>query len=253
MAADVVSAEARVDAAPSGRARPTVGPLLAVCGLCGGAGTSTLSYLVAADFALSSDLPALVCDTGGPTGGLAAYARVRSTRSLPRLAAAIAEREQLGEGLFAQAEGGLRVIASSPHLDVDADERGVERLLADARAAHRLTVVDCGALRGPVDRLVLDAASHVAWVLPATLSGVRRAGPVLELFGSDPTRKELVVARRDAGERKPPADDLTALAAGRHARLVLMPHVPDLGEEPAARGLEAAQVTLQAIRGVIDR
>jgi hypothetical protein len=253
MAADVVSAEARVDAAPSGRSRPTLGPLLAVCGLCGGAGASTLAYLVAADFALSSDLPALVCDTGGPTGGLAAYARVRSTRSLPRLAAAITAREDLGRDLFAEADGGLRVIASSPHLDVEADEHGVERLLADARAAHRLTVVDCGALRGHVDRLVLAAASHVAWVLPATVSGARRAAPVLELFGADPARREVVVARRDVAGRKPPTDDLTALAASRNAPLVLMPHVPDLGEEPAARALEAVQVTLQAIRGVIDR
>ena len=250
MATDVVSSEPAVETVSEGP-RPTMGPLLAVCGVCGGAGASTLAYLIAADVARSPGTPALVCDTGGPTGGLAAYSRVQSPRSLTRLAAAIGARETLGDGLFAHADANLRVIASRPHLDADADERGLARLLEDARAAHRLTVVDCGALRGAVDRLVLEAASHVAWVLPATISGVRRAGPVLELFGSDPARKEVVVARRDGAERKPPADDLTALAAGRGARLVLMPDVPDLGEEPPARALDAAQLTLQAIRGVI--
>ena len=50
------------------------GSLLAVCGLCGGAGASTLAYLIAALRAEQQGGPVLVCDTGGPAGGLAAYA-----------------------------------------------------------------------------------------------------------------------------------------------------------------------------------
>ncbi len=231
--------------------RRSLGPLVAVCGVCGGAGTSTLAYLVAQDMARSSEHAVLVCDTGGPSGGLAAYARVRSPRSLPRAAAAIAAHEPLADGLFARTEAGLRVLASAPHLDAELDERALDRLLSDARAAHGLTVVDCGSLRGSIDRFVLDVASHVVWVLPATLSGVRRALPVLELFGVEASRREVVVARHDSGGRKAPTEELTALASARGAPLVLMPHVPDLGEVGRDGALDGAQVTLQALRRVI--
>jgi len=60
--------------------RTTIAPLLAVCGVCGGAGTSTLSYLVARFAAAAARGHVLVCDTGGPAGGLAACARVQSPR-----------------------------------------------------------------------------------------------------------------------------------------------------------------------------
>src|SRR5215207_2778196 len=64
--------------------------LLAVCGLCGGAGTSTLSYLVARFAAAVARGHVLVCDTGGPAGGLAACARIESSWSLVEVAARVA-------------------------------------------------------------------------------------------------------------------------------------------------------------------
>jgi hypothetical protein len=147
----------------------------------------------------------------------------------------------------------MRVLASAPDLDADADADAVARLLADARATHALTVVDCGTLRGPVDRLVLAAATHVAWVLPATLSGVVRASRVLSLFGTEGARRELVVARSDAGGRKAPSDELAALATRRNAPLVLMPDVPDLAERSPYEARATAAVTLQAIRMEVMR
>ncbi len=51
--------------------------------------------------------------------------------------------------------------------------------LARHGSGHALVVVDCGTLQQAADRLVLRAASHIAWVLPATRSGVRRAEGVL--------------------------------------------------------------------------
>lgn len=195
----------------------------------------------------------LVCDTGGPTGGLAAYARVSAPRSLPRAANAIAASAALSEGLFAVAESQLRVVASGPDLDEEVDERGLDRLLADAREAHRLTVVDCGTLGGAVAARVLAAATHLIWVIPATRSGIRRARPVLELLGIEPERRELVVARRDASGRRSPVEDLATLAEARAAPLVLMPHVSDLGERDAEDGLEAGAVALDAIRSVVSR
>ena len=234
-------------------AGPATAPLLAVAGLCGGAGATTLAYLVGRYMTDVLDAPVLVCDTGGPHGGLAAFSGVEVPRSLPRLAKAIASREPVTGGLFAQEGSGLRVIASRPQLESDADPQGVARVLYDARAAHGLTIADCGTLATATDRQVLEEASHVAWVLPASRSGIARSAGVLDLFDSGGVRKEMVVARQDPAERKPPVSHLSALAESRQAPLVLMPGVPDLAANSIADALELAALTLSAIHSVIRR
>ncbi|MGH7358184.1 MAG: hypothetical protein ACREJR_05150 [Candidatus Rokuibacteriota bacterium] len=145
------------------------------------------------------------------------------------------------------------MIARAPDLDGEGDERWVAQLLRDAREAHVLTVVDCGTLGRPVDRQALASASHVAWALPATRGGLRRARQTLGVLPRDPARLELVVARYDAAGRAPPTAELAALAAARGAPLVLMPHVPDLSERSVQEASDAASVTLRAIQGVLGR
>ena len=54
---------------PAMSASPRCGALLAVCGLCGGAGASTIAYLIALAEARSERGDVLVADTGGPTAG----------------------------------------------------------------------------------------------------------------------------------------------------------------------------------------
>jgi Flp pilus assembly CpaE family ATPase len=238
-----------VAAAPAPAPAParTRAPLLAVAGLCGGAGASTLAFLAARHAARDGERPVLVADTGGPTGGLAACARVAVARSLPRAAAAIAAHEPLGAGLFAEAGGGLRVMASAPEPPVDVAADAAARVLADARGAHRLTVVDCGVPHGPLESQVLEAATHVAWVLPATLGGARRARRTLELFPPHPDRRELVIARHDAAGATAPLTLLKELAAGRRAPLLLVPHLPDLAEQTPDTALELAGEALDAL------
>jgi hypothetical protein len=227
--------------------------LIAVCGLCGGAGASTLAYLLARNLSESLAEPVLVCDTGGPGGGLAAYSRVGAAHSLSRIANAVAAHEPLAGGLFADDGSGLRVMASRPQLDTDVDEGGLARVLRDARAAHALTVVDCGTLATVVDRRVLDEATHAVWAIPASSRGVRLGFDVLALFGVREYRREVLVARHEAGDRKPPIEQLTALAEGRQAPLVLMPSVENLIERPVTDALQAAAVSLAAVQSVIER
>jgi Mrp family chromosome partitioning ATPase len=233
---------------------PPAGPLLAVCGLGGGTGASTVAYLVALAEAGADRRPVLACDTGGPTAGLACYAGVRAPRSLAAVAEALARDESLSDGLFAEAAPGLRIIARGPQLDRDpVDEPAVTQLLDDAREAHSLTVVDCATLTLPIDRLIARNATHVAWVMSATRGGLRRAGQTLAIIPSDLGGRELLVARHDASGRTPPLAELGSLAAERAAPLILMPHVPDLAESPAGEAIEAAEVTIEAIRGVLAR
>ena len=124
--------------------------------------------------------------------------------------------------------------------------------MARSDGAHALTVVDCGTLQRDADRLALAAASHVAWVLPATRTGARRAERLLAAMQHDPPGRELIVARRDDREPRATLRALRALAERRRAPLVLMPQLGDVVERPH-QALAEAQVSLQAIHGVLQR
>lgn len=229
------------------------GILVAVFGVCGGAGASTLAYLTARSAARIDGDRVLVCDMGGLAGGLAECAGVESAVSLPSLAATVSEGEAPAEGLFAHGGDGLRVVARGPRFEQPLDCAGVVRVLHDAREAHDLTVVDCGIPGGDCEEVVLAASTHLLWVLPATPGGVRRAGRLLGLFPRDPARRELVVAHDHGVGTRARTDELAALASARAAPLVLLPYVPDLGEQGPEAGLEAAAPSLDAIRAVLRR
>jgi MinD-like ATPase involved in chromosome partitioning or flagellar assembly len=235
----------------SALARSRVAPLLAVCGVCGGAGASTVSYLIARAAASTGKAHVLVCDTGGPTGGLALRAGVESVRSLAEASEHVARELPLAGGLYSvvpQLRGDceLRVIATGPRLGSPGNPKGLRALLAMARSdgAHALTVVDCGTLQRAAERFVLRRASHVAWVLPATDDGIRHAERLLACVRPAGQRAELVVARRVARVPRGSLRRLRVLAETRDAPLVLMPDADEIGR---------AQVGLQAILGVLER
>jgi MinD-like ATPase involved in chromosome partitioning or flagellar assembly len=228
----------------------TPGPLLAVVGLCGGAGASTLAYLTAATAAMQSDLPVLVCDTGGPTAGLAAYAGVRSPLTLADASERIASHQPVDGSLFAVDRHGLRVIAGEPQFTVQGEPAGIQRILEDARDAHVLSVLDCGTLSRAADQTAMSLATHIAWVLPASENAVARASRVLARIAAL-SRPEILIVRATPG--KAPLDALTDLADQRRAPLLLMPTVRDVLEQPVCEVADEAAITLQAIGGLLRR
>jgi hypothetical protein len=225
------------------------GPLVAVCALCGGAGASTLAYLLACSAALDPDgqgAPVLALDAGGTTGGLSLYAHAASHRSLAELAEDLRIGRPASAPMFTTAPGGVRLIATDPRLQPEADMSIVARILADAREAHRMTVVDCGTLSLPAERVALELATHVIWVLPATEHGLRRADvSPWSVVSSDVV--QVVVARRDPTDKRAPMRALAEVAAARDCTLVLMPHVDGLGKGFPDQALEQCAVTLQAL------
>ncbi|HEX6022902.1 MAG TPA: hypothetical protein VFZ00_12955, partial [Solirubrobacter sp.] len=128
--------------------RPTTAPLVAIAGVCGGAGASTLSYLLARHAAAHGPGPVLVCDTGGATGGLAALAAVSSSRTLTETAVLAAGRagESGPRAPWTVVPGTrghqLRVIGTGPRLRTDGDPRSLTALLARLRGAdgHALVI-----------------------------------------------------------------------------------------------------------------
>jgi Flp pilus assembly CpaE family ATPase len=251
----VVDADARGESpAEINRARVAQrrAPLLAVCGLCGGAGASTLAYLIALAAARSMPQPVLVGDTGGPSGGLACYTGVATPMTLDEVADRVADGLPTGQ-LVVSTDDGLRVLAGAPRMELACAREGVELVLSHAREMYALTVIDCGTLAREADQVALAKASHVAWVVPATDSGVRRAGRVLEAVTRPLGGREMLVARHDERAPRTAVRRLKRLAEGRRATLVLLPSLPDLAAGNRDKALVVAQVSLQAIEGVLQR
>jgi MinD-like ATPase involved in chromosome partitioning or flagellar assembly len=213
---------------------------------------TTLSYLIALAAARQSSEPVLVADTGGPSGGLAACAGVEVARSLGALAEQRAAAVTLGGGIYATGHHGLRVLAAGPEFSSSPAGEQVRRLLVDAREAHGLTVIDCGTLAREAEQTAAAAATHVAWMLTATVHGVSRGRRVLEA-APRMDGKELIVARADARHSNAPLRELRRIAVERRAPLVLVPHLAGLDADRLAGAGDAAQIPVQAILGAVRR
>lgn len=230
------------------------GPLVAIVGLCGGAGASTVAHLLAASAARESRGAVLLAESGGVSGTLAQYAGARSRASLRDLARDV-ERDTPPAGPpFARADDGLRVLATGPALDGgDVPAEAIAEVLWHSRGAHALTVVDCGSLTHDADLAAVRCATHVLWVVPATAAAVQRAADLLDVLDVALPGREVLVARHDASGRPAALQELTGLAARRTAALALMPHVADLGDLPLPARIDQVAVLLQALAGVIAR
>lgn len=227
-------------------------PLLSVCGLAGGVGVTTLAYLIALAAARQLPDPVLVADTGGPSGGLAACAGVEVRRSLGELAEQLADGTPLGAGIYGTGRDGLRVLAAGPAFPTRCHGNALRELVADSREAHGLTVIDCGTLACEADQIVAADATHIAWMLNATASGVERGRRVLD--AAPPTAaKELIVARNDVRQTRAPLRQLRRLAAERQAPVVLVPHLTRLESGGIETCADEAQVPVQAILGALRR
>jgi MinD-like ATPase involved in chromosome partitioning or flagellar assembly len=237
-----------------GGVRP--GRLVAVAGLCGGAGASTLAYLLCCAAIAEGRRPVLCADATG-RGGIAVCAGSQPAMSFARASVELeAGRRPAPDRLFAVSKDGVRVLSGAPSLERSVPAAcGAGRLLSDAQAAHALTVVDCGTLAGEYERLALGSAGHVVLVVPASGSGIERgaglAAQALEVCAAG--ARVVLIARVDGRERKAPVSELAAIADRLSARLVLFPQIDHLHQRPAAGALEHAQLALQALQGVLAR
>jgi Flp pilus assembly CpaE family ATPase len=202
------------------------GRVVAVCGLGGGAGTTTLAYLVALHASRRSARPILACDAGGPGAALAAAAGSSSPLSLAAASEAIA-RGLLERRPFASLSPTLRLIARPPQLADDFDREGLATLIAHARAAHALVVCDCGTLQRPIERELAAAADRIAWVTHASAVGIRAAEAALASLAALRCNREVLVARAMHGSRAE-RRALLALAEDHAAPLVLVPSLPEV-------------------------
>ena len=209
------------------------GPLVAVCGLTGGAGTTTLALLLATCAAGESATPVLLTEADPARAGLAALTGRATPRSLAALAAHLRD-EEAPRDTFAELSTGLRLIAAAaqPAPRVERDEVGA--LLSEARAAHGLVVVDCGT-SWTAGSPALTNASHIVWTAPAMASAATRAAHALDAVAPPPGRAhEALAVTRIRRARAVNVRTLRRIARARCEQLVLIDHDDALarGEQP---------------------
>lgn len=207
------------------------GPLIAVCGLAGGAGTTTLAVAVARQAAADSTVPALLADASPERAGVAAAVGAVSECCLLDLAAG----RRPGRP-FAEPAPRLRLVASAPKPAPQTTAAQLTDTLAGARAAHGLCVIDCATLAS-ANEAILAAATDIVWVLPATAAAVKRA-QILFASPLAPQRRgrELLAAVAVNDHSPATTRALRALAAHRCDQLVLIGHHRALaaGDQEAA-------------------
>lgn len=232
--------------APAQAPWETRGALLAVCGIGGGVGASTLAFLTAMHAQRYSAKPILLCDTGGPGASMAAMAEKGSELSLGKAATALAAG-MLGVPLFVPLTPKLRLIGRDPEFDEPISAEGLDRLLHDARDAHPLTIVDCGTLQRPIERSVAEQASAILWVAQASQSGARRARAALRSLPQSADH-EILAVRAVESRDSALEHQLMNAADLRGASLVFVPAMPDICGGGMEAALEAGQLALEAIR-----
>ena len=182
--AQVAVAPAPSDTSPAARRAALAftepdGPVVVVCGLHGGAGTSTLALLLAHYAAAASSVPVLLCEAPGASGNQLALGAPESAVSLDALAVTLACGARPRDGWWAEREN-LRVLATPPaaplHAPAGADLCGTLRAAA---REHGLTVVDGGSVRDHSTRELLGCATHVIWTLSIQPGAVEQARAVL--------------------------------------------------------------------------
>ena len=220
----------------------TGGPLVAVCGLAGGAGTTTLALMLAREVAAESSAPVLLTELAADSGGLAAATGRAGPASLAALARRVADGE-VPQETFVELAPRLRLIATAPATHTSPDPDALRALLEQAREAHGLTILDCGTDL-PAARAVSRHASHIVWTLPATQAGVSRARALLASDVAPPPGGAREVLAAVASDHQPKARvrALRQLARSRCDRVVLIPHSRAL--DPSDHGIAAALTAL---------
>ena len=240
--APVAAAPASSDTSLSASGRPALaftepdGPVVVVCGLHGGAGTSTLALLLAHYAAAVSSVPVLICEAPAASGDQLALGAPESAVSLDALAVTLAAGARPNDGWWAEREN-LRVLATPPTIPLNSTLGGdLSGTLRAAAREHGLTVLDGGTVRDRSTRELLGCATHVIWTLSIQPGAVEQARAVLasglvpalaaaQAFALRTDRRSTALTRA--------VRDLRRVAESHSARqLLLLPDAPALATRP---------------------
>jgi pilus assembly protein CpaE len=176
------------------------GKVIAVCGMRGGCGSTTVAVNLALQLAERSHGHVALLDLhlrGGTTG------LMLGVRPGTGLRVALEEPERV-DALFLDRAGipiadRLRLIAAEDPMDSlpQPVETGLRRVLEMLRSRANYVVIDLPMPPGPMERLALAAAWHAVLVLGPDLAGIRDTLAMRKLVGACGQARATVVLNRD--------------------------------------------------------
>lgn len=207
------------------------GPLVVVCGLHGGAGTSTIAYALASRAAMESVRRVLLVETPASAGDQSYFMGVFPLWDWWNDARATAHQCAVKP-----------VVVRVGHRDYLASE-----WLSEGTSHYGLTVVDAGTLRSEEAGPLLRLATHVVWTTVATDGAADRARRRLREVAALAARQALLVrAEARSSRSRSRSGELRKVAEEFCDRLIYMSDSPGLG---AAVDLEERRM-LQALTGL---
>lgn len=209
-------------AAPASPSRDCC-PLVAVIGLAGGAGATSLAFALAVE-AAAAGRPSLIAETADH--GLREVGGAASPVGLYELPGLI-EAGEWPPVFWAQVDG-VRVLTSTAARRAEGSA-DLGAVIAEARRAHSLVVLDCGR---DEPGLAAGRVTHTMYVAPASATGLERAARRLNgTRGRARGRMILAVVAVHSAAR-PRARDIRRLAESHCDTVVLAPHHPQLVTQP---------------------
>lgn len=210
------------------------GPLVVVCGLHGGAGTSMIAYALATRAARESSRRVLLVETPASAGDQSDLA-------------GISPLWELGDD-NARAHG-------DEHSDIPVtarigrgDSEGAGWRAYEATSRYGLTVVDAGTLRSEEASSLLRVATHVVWTTIATDGAADRARRRLRQVAALAARQALLVRAGARTPRRPArTGELRKVAEDFCDRLIYVTDIP--GTIAQILDLEERRM-LQALTGL---
>lgn len=185
--------DTRADAAGRG------GQIVAICGLRGGCGATTVAVNLALQLAGTSRGHVALLDLHlrGGTAGM-----MLGVRPGTGLRVALEEPDRVDDLFLDRAgipiEDRLRLIAAEEPMDAlpQPAESGVRRVLEMLRLRSNYVVVDMPMPPGPAERIVLAAARHCVLVMGPDIAGIRDALAMRKLVGTAGGSRVTVVLNR---------------------------------------------------------
>ena len=142
------------------------GQLIAVCGLHGGAGTTTIAALLA-QTAATTVSPVLLTESDPTGGGLGLHLGLTSDHGLADMVAAHAAGSPLPPTSIRCVSDALRICAAQPAPRAPLERTATAEILRATRHLNAMSIVDAGSIEDAHAQAVLPHAQHVLWSVAA--------------------------------------------------------------------------------------
>lgn len=201
------------------------GRVIAVIGVRGGVGTSTVTTNLAVSVQQTRQESVALVDLDVHGGELGLFLDMHAPQGLTHLTQDISRLDEtILRSTLARHSSGLQFLASGckAYDDFKLAPGSMMRILALLRSIHRHVFIDCGHILDPAVREVLDSVDQIIMVTELSLPAIRKTKRLLNILlaAHYPAGKIALVVNRYEKDQKDLVEETEALLSVRMAGLI---------------------------------